>query len=343
MDVSLDVVRRVSWLELFFDLVFVAAVAQVATPLAHEFSAAEVFRFALLFILIWWAWLGHTIFATRFGRDGRAERALTFLQICAAAAMAVNSQGALSSRDSAGFAAAYGLMRLLLAAQYARVRAPAAATLVRRYMAACALSAALWLASSLLPPPLRFVLWAVAFLVDALTPVTAERHGTRVPPHAEHLPERFGLFTIILLGEAMASVMRGMQQHETWPPAAALAVASGLAVVFQVWWWYFHTIGAAAPRRIRSRRQAHRLLAWSYAHVPLYVGLVVLGVGFEHVIVSTRTLPDPMFVAETAAAAVLVALSLALLRWLVSRSGHSSLGGLEPDFRMRPVAERLLR
>jgi low temperature requirement protein LtrA len=294
----------------------------------------------MLFVLIWWAWLGQTIFATRFGRDDRAERALTFLQICAAAAMAVNSQGALDSRDSAGFAAAYGLMRLLLAVQYARVRAPAAAMLIRRYLAACALSSALWLASSLVPPPVRFVLWAVAFVVDALTPVAAERHGTRIPPHAEHLPERFGLFTIILLGEAMASVMRGMQQHETWPPAAALAVVSGLALVFQVWWWYFHTIGAAAPRQVRSRRQAHRLLAWSYVHVPLYIGLVVLGVGFEHVIVSARTLPDPMFVAETAAAAVLVALSLGSLRWLVGRSGHRGLGRLEPDFRMGPVAER---
>lgn len=343
MDSIQDLVRRVSWLELFFDLVFVAAVAQVAAPLGREFSVTEVSRFSLLFVLIWWAWLGQTIYATRFGRDDRFERALTFLQICAAAAMAVNSQGALDSRDSAGFAAAYGLMRLVLAAQYARVRAPEAATLTRRYLAGCALSAALWLVSSVLPPPTRFILWTLAFLVDALTPVAAEMHGTRVPPHAEHLPERFGLFTIILLGEAMASVMRGMQQQETWPPAAALTVASGLAFVFQVWWWYFHAIGAAAPQRIRSRRQARRLLAWSYAHLPLYVGLVVLGVGFEHVIVSTRALPDPMLVAETASAAALVAVSLVLLGGLVARPGDRSLRSLESDLRVGTVAERLLR
>jgi low temperature requirement protein LtrA len=343
MEAIHDVVRRVSWLELFFDLVFVAAVAQVAAPLALEFSATEIARFSLLFLLIWWAWLGQTIFATRFGTDDRLERLLTFLQICAAAAMAVNSQGALDSRESAGFAAAYGVMRLLLAAQYARVREMDAAVLTRRYLAGCALSAALWLVSSLLPPHGRFVFWALAFVVDGLTPVVAEMHGTRVPPHAEHLPERFGLFTIILLGEAMASVMRGMQQHDTWPPAAALSVAAGLAFVFQVWWWYFHAIGAAAPQRIRSRRQVRRLLAWSYAHVPLYLGLVVLGVGFEHVIVSTRSLPDPKLLAETASAAALVALSLVLLRGLVTRSGDRSLASLEPDLRVRAVAERLLR
>ena len=334
-------VRRVSWLELFFDLVFVAAVAQVAAPLARDFSAAELARFSLLFVLIWWAWLGQTIFATRFGGHDPFERALTFAQICAAAAMAVNAQGALDSRDSAGFAAAYGAMRLLLGVQYARVKSEGALPLARRYLKGCALAAGLWLLSAIVPPPARFVLWVIACVVDAVTPFAAEAYGAHVPIHAEHLPERFGLFTIILLGEAMAAVMRGMQQHESWPPAAALSVLVGFLIVFQVWWWYFHAIGVADPRRVRSRREIRRVLVWSYAHVPLYVGLVVLGVGFEHVIVSAEPLPDPTLVAETAGAAALVAASLVLLRRLVARSGHRQLTGEKTDLRMRPVAERL--
>src|SRR5262250_3262333 len=101
--------RKVSWLELFFDLIFVAAVAQVAEPLRHDYSVVELVRFIPLFVLIWWAWIGHTFFSTRFGVDDGIHRTLTFLQIFAVAVMAANAKDAIDSRSSAGFAAAYAL------------------------------------------------------------------------------------------------------------------------------------------------------------------------------------------------------------------------------------------
>jgi low temperature requirement protein LtrA len=61
--------RRVTWLELFFDLIFVAAVAQVGLPLASDYSLAGLARYAVMFLLIWWAWLGHTLYCTRFDTD----------------------------------------------------------------------------------------------------------------------------------------------------------------------------------------------------------------------------------------------------------------------------------
>src|SRR5262245_14102247 len=114
--------RKVTWLELFFDLIFVAAVSQVAEPLRHEYSFAELARFAPLFLLIWWAWTGHTVFSTRFDTDDAVQRGLTFLQIFAVAAMAANAKDALGSRSSAGFAAAYAAVRFVLVAQYVRAR-----------------------------------------------------------------------------------------------------------------------------------------------------------------------------------------------------------------------------
>src|SRR5262245_62749144 len=104
--------RKVTWLELFFDLIFVAAVAQVAEPLRHDYSLTELARFAPLLVLIWWAWAGHTFFSTRFDTDDGVQRGLTFLQIFAVAAMAANAKDALDSRSSAGFAAAYAAVRL---------------------------------------------------------------------------------------------------------------------------------------------------------------------------------------------------------------------------------------
>ena len=80
--------RRVTWLELFFDLIFVAAVAQVGQPLSHDYTAAGLIRHGFLFMLIWWAWSGHTAFVTRFDHDDAASRVLLLVQCFIAAVMA---------------------------------------------------------------------------------------------------------------------------------------------------------------------------------------------------------------------------------------------------------------
>ena len=80
--------RRVSWLELFFDLIFVAAVSQVGVPLGEDYTIHGLVRYSLMFLLIWWAWFGHTMYSTRFDADDVVHRLLTLVQIFAAAAMA---------------------------------------------------------------------------------------------------------------------------------------------------------------------------------------------------------------------------------------------------------------
>jgi low temperature requirement protein LtrA len=110
--------RKVTWLELFFDLVFVAALSQVGTPLIADYSFAEATRFAFLLLLIWWAWHGYTMFATRFATDSGRDRAATLLQMVAVIFMAANAEDGLDSASSAGFAAAYAVMRFVLVARY---------------------------------------------------------------------------------------------------------------------------------------------------------------------------------------------------------------------------------
>lgn len=281
-----DAGTRVTWLELFFDLAFVAAVAQVAAPLHADYSLHGLLRFGALFLLIWWAWVGHTVFATRFEVDDLVHRVLTLVQIFAAAVMAANSKDALDTRNSAGFAAAYAVMRFLLVTQYLRARQiEGSRTLTTRYLVGFGAAAALWVASALVPVPVRFWLWGVALLVDFGTPVAAARESLRLPPDARHLPERFGLFTIILLGEFMVAVMSGIEHHEDWSLEAALSAFLALGVGFGIWWWYFDGAHAAAERTLRSRRDVRRFSVWSYAHLPLCVGIAVAGVGLEHAVV----------------------------------------------------------
>jgi low temperature requirement protein LtrA len=306
--------HKVSWLELFFDLIFVAAVAQVAEPLHDDYSLAGVLRFTILFALIWWAWTGYTAFATRFHADDSVQRLLMPLQMFVVAAMAANAEDQLHSRSSAGFMAAYGALRLLLITQYLRARhLPVARPLTLRYVAGYGTAALIWLVSALLPAPARYVLWVAAFAIDLGTPWLTLPHMVTVPPNPAHLPERFGLFTLILLGESVVAVMRGMQSQQDWPLVAAGSAFAGIALLFLVWWWYFDVAAAASERFVRTRRDAIRFNLWSYAHFPLYVGLVVTAVGVQRRVTEAHWALYGEEIALMAGAAAAVTIALALI------------------------------
>ena len=317
-----DSARKVSWLELFFDLIFVAAVAQVAEPLREDYSLSGVLRFATLFALIWWAWTGYTVFATRFDADDGIQRLLTVVQMFVVAAMAANAEDELHSRSSAGFMAAYAVLRLVLVTQYFRARhLPDARPLTSRYIVGHGTAAVIWLASAFVPAPARYALWAAAFVLDLGTPWLALPHTVKVPPDAAHLPERFGLFTLILLGEGVVAVMHGMQHQEHWTPIAASAAFSGMALLFLVWWWYFDVAAAASERVVRSHRDALRFHVWSYAHFPLYLGLVVVGVGVQRVVITEALVGNEAMLMGSAAA--IVALAMVAIGGTLERKRHT--------------------
>ena len=312
---GLEAGRRVTWLEVFFDLVFVAAVAQVGTHLQDDYTVAGLVRFSFLFVLVWWAWLGHTTFSTRFDTDDLVQRLLTALQLFLVAVMAINASAALDSREAAGFAAAYAVMRLVLAGQFLRARrVRRARALTRLYALGCGAAAMLWLVSAFLDAPARFWIWGLALAIDVATPLIATGHLVDVPHDAAHLPERYGLFTIILIGESMAAVMAGMAHQEFWSVRAATAAIAGMALVFAACWCYFDGVDATAHRIINNRRDAVGFQVWSYAHLPLYLGIAVGGVGIEHVITTATEAPLPLSEAAIlAGAAIAVVVSMAII------------------------------
>jgi low temperature requirement protein LtrA len=277
--------RRVTWVELFFDLVFVAAVAQVGAPLATGYSFDGLARYAFLLCVIWWAWSGHAMYATRFDADDTLQRVLTLMQMIAVIFMAANAEEGLDSLSSAGFAAAYSVMRFILVLQYVRAGTIARArVLTHTYARGFGAAASVWLMSALVDTPTRYGLWTVALAIEAATAIRVSRHVEALPPHAAHLPERFGLFTLILLGDSIIALMKGIQAQPEWSPAAAGAAFAGIAFTFVVWWAYFERAGAATDRHVRTRRERRAYEIWTYVHVPLYLGLVLSAVGVEHII-----------------------------------------------------------
>ena len=276
--------RRASWLELFFDLIFVAAVDQVGVPLGVDYTLHGLVRYGLMFLLIWWAWLGHTMYSTRFDADDVVQRLLTLLQIFAAAAMAANANP-LSTAEillvlrrhtrSCGRSC-----RSISPSPSANGNAPTNHVVRCRFWGR-RLSLGV---AAIFPAPVRFWLWAAALLIDLGTPWLAVQHTHKCPPDAEHLPERFGLFTIILLGESVASVMHGMESQDMWSPSAAISAFTGLSLAFGYWWWYFDGARGAARRHVTSNHKTFLFQIWSYAHLPLYLSVAVVGVGVEHVV-----------------------------------------------------------
>ena len=277
--------RRVTWLELFFDLVFVAAVAQVGTRLTADYSLQALGPCACLLLLIWWAWSGYAMFATRFDVNDAVNRAVSFLQMIAVIFMAANADGSLDSKSSAGFVAAYAVMRLVLAWQYLRAsRARHSRAFAREQAMGIAVTASVWLSSALVPAPLRYAIWGVALCGESGAAVLAARHTESLPPDAAHLPERFGLFTLILFGESIVALMKGIQSQPEWPAGAVSAAFLGIGVLFVCWWWYFDLAAAASERPVRCRRSARRFHVWAYTHLPLYLGLALTAIGIEHIV-----------------------------------------------------------
>jgi low temperature requirement protein LtrA len=277
--------RRPGWTELFFDLVFAAAIAQLSVPLSHDYSVHGIERFAFLLALVFLAWFGYTSFSTQFGVDDIVERVLIIAQVFLVAVMAANATDALSSTDAAGFGAAYGGVRAILALQYARVlRSPNAKPFVRRRIIGLLVSAVLWTVSAMFLVPERYIGWTLAVLVDIGNSWPASRSTTASPPGAAHFPERFGLLTIILLGEFVASVMRGIESQMGWSLLAASAAVLSLALGFAIWSCYSDGANGWETRHVRSQVEVVRLRAWIALHFVLFLGIGVLGVGLRRAI-----------------------------------------------------------
>lgn len=284
--------RRATWLELFYDLVFVAAIAQVAHSLSEHVSLSGFLGYVLLFIPIWWSWVGATFYATRFDTDDLGHRLLTLLQMIAIAVLAVNVHHGLGE-NSTGFALSYITVRSILIIQYlvAGYHVPEARDLTTWYARGFGLAVIIWLLSIFVPAPWRFGLWGLGLIVDFATPLTAGHLVARVPPSFSHIPERLGLFTIIVLGEGVIAVVRGVAQLE-WGISSAIEAVLGMSIAFSLWWLYFDSVDGSPLKSMKYGRMGIGLI-WLYAHLPLALGIAATGVGVEHVIASEAGIPLP--------------------------------------------------
>ena len=272
--------RTATWLELFYDLVFVAAVAMMGTRLVHEVSWAAVASYLAYFALVWWLWASHTFYADRYDTDDLIYRLLAGAQMVAVAVIAVSlSIGEAGSTQV--FALGYTAARLVLLLLYARAYRHVSGTraLVRGYLIGFGSASAIWLISIFAPEPARFWLWGLAFAVDLATPYAVRKIQAAAPLDVSHLPERFGLFTILVLGESIVAVTVGLS-HVAWQTSTTIVGILGLGAATCLWWINFEHLDGSVIRR-RGEGKNWRPTVWIYSHLPLAAALAMFGVSIE--------------------------------------------------------------
>ncbi|GAQ70656.1 low temperature requirement protein A [Streptomyces turgidiscabies] len=314
--------RVASPLELFFDLCFVVAVAQAGVQLVHavaEGHAGEgILNYAMVFFAIWWAWMNFSWFASAYDNDDVLYRVVTLVQIAGVLVLAAGVSRAFEHHDFVLVWLGYLIMRLAMAAQWlraARAADGAERTTAVRYAGGVLLCMVGWLGLVVLPESGRPWVFLVMALVELAVPVYAERSFT-TPWHPHHISERYGLFTIIVLGEAIAAatvaVKSGVEENDALADLLPIA-AGGLLIVFSAWWIYF-----AVPIHGRLRTSGQAFL-WGYGHYLIFASAAAIGAGLEVAVEQTVGKAHLSTTAASAAVTLPTALYLVTVWALHSR------------------------
>jgi len=308
--------QRVTWLELFYDLIYVTAFGELAKRLGDQLSWSAFGQFLVVFLAVWGAWVGNTLFAARYGNGSPGYQWGTLLQILALGAITLNIRGDITD-VGAPFAVAYAMNRLVLAGMYAWVArgSEEARPVASPFAFAHAAAAALWLVSAALPEAWQVGMWAVLLGVELVLPtIGGKRLAVRVLPHEQHLPERIGLLQIIVLGAVVTEIVLGATKQEMGVAEQFPAVLALISTV-ALWRMYFDNAGSAPVLAAHHQGRLGTLYAWLYAHLPLMLSLTTLAVGFGHGIAEDAKhahTAERMLVCLSLTVALW---SMALLRW----------------------------
>lgn len=279
-----------TWLELFYDLVFVAVFIQIGNLLSRDVSASGLVTVLLLFAPIWWVWVNIAWYMNRFDVDDVTHRLLLLVQIFFISWIGLSVPEAFGDA-STQFVLCYIGFQLTMIAMYARAlrHAPEQRTLLLRHITHFhAPGAVLWGLSLLLAPEHRPYAWALIFACEVGSAFLPRFVALMrlYPVHMHHLVERFGTLIILVLGETFI-------KNITADPAPSLSMetmlfsAPAIATFFGLWWLYFTAIDS--ERAAAQMARPENPLPWILAHLPLALSLITLAVAASRLFESITT------------------------------------------------------
>jgi low temperature requirement protein LtrA len=315
--------QRATWLELFFDLVFVFAVTQLSHLLLHHLTVRGALQTLILLLVVWWAWIYTAWMTNWFDPDSVLVRLVLLVVMASSLLMAVAIPEAFGDL-AALFACSYVALQVLRNAfnVYATPRDNDFSIVFRRILAWSLVSGVLWLAGGFASDDARVWLWIAALAVDYVAPSVGywtPRLGRSATTDWEiepaHFAERFQLFIIIALGESI--VVTGATAST---PAFDLATGTSLMVAFAtsaaLWWLYFDEVGWRAQRFLSRADDSGRLArdAYTYLHMPIVAGIIVVAVADEVVIAHPGSSPSGVELAVILGGPVLYLIGHTLFR-----------------------------
>nr|WP_235282450.1 low temperature requirement protein A [Microbacterium sp. SA39] len=276
--------RAASPLELFFDLVFVVAVSIASAQLHHALSNGDflhgVTSYTMLFFAIWWAWMNFTWFATSFDTDDWLYRVTTFVQMGGVLVLAAGIPRAFDEGDFTITVLGYIVMRVAMVGQWLRASRAAGPLreATRRYALGIAAVQVLWILFLLIPSgTLQIAAFVIFALIEISVPVFAE-HRRQTPWHPHHITERYGLFTLIVLGESLLAsanaIIDALDEVDALGPLIAISVLT-LVVTASLWWIYFW------PPHHRAISSFRRSLRYGYTHYFVFAAAAAFSAGIE--------------------------------------------------------------
>ena len=281
-------VQRVTWAELFFDLVFVFAVTQVAHAVYAGGGWADLGRSVLLFVPFWWAWVGCTILLNGLVISA-ARRHLALLAIAGAAfVMSISVPDAYGNRGVL-FGAAYLASRILLGIT---MRAREAFQVRLNPFTVGILAGLAWTAAGFLPAGDRQWVWLAIALIELAVPIVLGHRLDSMRFDASHLPERFGLFVIIALGETLVGIGQGGTRNALHgEEAVTLFVAFLLSC--GLWWTYFQYGASATEHALKVAKIPAVLVrsSFSYGHLLFVLGIMLAAAGMAQAAADPKAHP----------------------------------------------------
>lgn len=286
--------HRVTFVELFFDLVFVFAVTQVSHTLLAHFTPMGVFETLILIFAVWWVWIYTSWITNWLDPDTMPVRLVLFALMIAGLVMSTSIPKAFDTRSLA-FAGAYAFMQVGRTAFMLWVVSKADAVLkvnFQRILVWLSVSAVFWIAGALCEGSLRLAFWVLALVIEFLgpmsrfwIPVMGASRVTDWNVEGGHLAERCGLFIIIALGESVLVTGATFSNHD-WTAATIGAFVAASVAAIAMWWIYFHKGAHAGAERISASDNPGRLarLGYTYLHLPIVAGIIVTAVGDELVL-----------------------------------------------------------
>ncbi|CAO3587011.1 unnamed protein product [Absidia cylindrospora] len=279
-----------TWVELFSDVFYVGWLSSF-THSHHMVSSDSLAIYIGWFVIMWWTWCSSALYSARYDNGDVMHHIYKIIDLCGLIGMAGASED-YNDGTSKGFIIGYMVMKAVLLIQYSVVLwgATLSGSFARRplsiYVGVNVLAIILWGVSLLYLGSddknriARMVLWYLSIGIEVLVNMSLQRFK-QVSLAASHLAERFGLFTIIILGENCIGFVKMVSESHS-EVRVVVANMFGLVIIFLFFFMYFDDFS----KEILNSVQVSQI--WMYLHFPLHLCQVAFGIAMTDIITAYR-------------------------------------------------------